>query len=102
MERSDLEHIIRAAGEIAKDDEIIIVGSQSILGQFPNARGVLILSNEADVYPKNKPEKAELINVMIGEDTHFQETHGYYAQGVGQNTAILPKGWEDRLVRVKN
>ena len=24
---------------------------------------------------------------------------GYYAQGVTQSTAILPRGWEDRLIR---
>lgn len=37
MKRSELEHIIRASGEIAGDDEIVIIGSQAILGQFPNA-----------------------------------------------------------------
>lgn len=31
-----MEHIIRAAGEIAGVKEIIILGSQSILGQFPS------------------------------------------------------------------
>ena len=37
MQRSELEHVIRACGEIAGDDEFIIIGSQAILGQFPNA-----------------------------------------------------------------
>ena len=27
--------------------------------------------------------------------------YGYYAQGVSPKTAILPQGWEDRLVRVQ-
>lgn len=35
MRRSELEHLIRAIGEIADDDEVI--GSQAILGQFPDA-----------------------------------------------------------------
>jgi hypothetical protein len=39
MRRSELEHVIRASGEIAKDDEVIIIGSQAILGQFPDAPG---------------------------------------------------------------
>ena len=30
MKRSQLEHIIRASADIADDDEIIIIGSQSI------------------------------------------------------------------------
>ena len=36
MNRNELEHIIRAAGEIAKVKKVIILGSQSILAQFPN------------------------------------------------------------------
>jgi hypothetical protein len=30
MQRSELEHVIRASGEIADDDEFIIIGSQAI------------------------------------------------------------------------
>jgi hypothetical protein len=37
MRRPDLEHIIRAAGTIANDDDLIVIGSQAILGQFPDA-----------------------------------------------------------------
>lgn len=37
MKLSDLEHLIRAAGAIADDTDIVVIGSQSILGQFPNA-----------------------------------------------------------------
>jgi hypothetical protein len=36
MTRAQLEHLIRAAAVIADDDTIVIVGSQSVLGQFPN------------------------------------------------------------------
>jgi hypothetical protein len=35
MTRSNLEHIIRAAGIIADDPDIIVIGSQAVLGQFP-------------------------------------------------------------------
>jgi hypothetical protein len=36
MRRPELEHVIRAAATVARDDEIVVVGSQAILGQFPN------------------------------------------------------------------
>ena len=36
MKRAQLEHIIRAACTIADDDELVIIGSQSILAQFPD------------------------------------------------------------------
>ena len=102
MKRSDLEHIIRASGEIAGDDEIVIIGSQAILGQFPNAPVQLLMSMEADIYPKKDPTKADKVDGAIGEGSSFHELHGYYAQGVGEKTAVLPKDWESRLVAVNN
>lgn len=102
VNRHQLEHVIRAAADIVDDDEIVIVGSQAILGQFPTAPPPLLVSNEADVYPKNKPERTDLIDGSIGEGSPFHETYGYYAQGVGENTAVLPAGWKDRLVPVCN
>ena len=102
MRRSELEHIIRASGEVSGDDEIIIIGSQAILGQFPDAPVRLLSSMEADVYPKNKPEKADKVDGAIGEGSSFHELHGYYAQGVGERTAVLPKDWENRLVVLTN
>ena len=102
MQRSELEHIIRASGDVAQDDEIVVIGSQSILGQFPNAPTRLLASMEADVYPKHNPERADRVDGAIGEGSSFHELHGYYAQGVGPETAVLPGGWQDRLVIVKN
>jgi hypothetical protein len=100
MRRPELEHLIRAAASIADDDELIIVGSQAILGQYPDAPDELCVSIEADVYPRHHPERADLIDGAIGEGSPFHETFGYYAQGVGPTTAVLPTGWETRLVPV--
>jgi hypothetical protein len=102
MQRSELEHVIHASGDVAQDDEIVIIGSQSILGQFPNAPMRLLVSMEADVYPNHNPDLAERVDRAIGEGSSFHELHGYYAQGVGPETAKLPSGWKDRLVVVKN
>ena len=102
MTRAQLEHILRAAATIAEDDEIVVLGSQSILGQFPDAPAELLVSNEVDVYPLHHQERADLIDGTIGELSPFHDTYGYYAQGVGPTTAILPPGWEHRVVRVKN
>lgn len=102
MTRSELEHLIRASGAIADDVELIIIGSQSILAQFPQAPATLRVSMETDLYPKNKPELADLVDGSIGEGSYFHEQFGYYAQGVGPKTALLPGGWEDRLVRIDN
>lgn len=60
------------------------------------------ISVEADVYPKNHPEQADLIDGSIGELSPFHSTFGYYAQGVAPETAILPVGWETRLIPVSS
>jgi hypothetical protein len=102
MKRRDLEHIIRASGTIAEVDKIIIIGSQSILGKYPDVFGLLAVSMEADVYPLEKPELADLIDGCIGELSPFHEQFGYYAQGVGPETAILPRCWHERLIEIYN
>jgi hypothetical protein len=102
VKRPDLEHIIRAAAEIANDTDIVVIGSQAILGRFPDAPQELLVSTEADVYPRNHPERADLIDGTIGEGSPFHDAYGYYAQGVDETTAILPRGWDERLIPVRN
>lgn len=52
------------------------------------------MSAEADIYPLNATHKADAIDAAIGEGSRFHETYGYYAQGVGPETACLPAGWD--------
>ena len=99
MTREELEHIIRASADITGQYEFIIVGSQSILGPVPNPESVFTMSAEADIYPLQAPDLAEKIDGAMGEGSQFHETHGYYAQGVGPDTAILPSGWLERVHR---
>jgi hypothetical protein len=102
MTREQLEHIIRASAAIAGIEDIIVIGSQSVLGQFPNAPAELLVSRAADVYPMEHPERGDLIDGSIGEGSPFERLFGYYAHGVDDSTAILPAGWRDRLVVVSN
>ena len=102
MRRAELEHVIRAAAAITDQYEIMIIGSQSILGAVPLPPQSLMESMEADVYPLQRPELADLIDGAIGEGSPFHERFGYYAQGVGPDTAVLPAGWEKRVVRIQN
>jgi hypothetical protein len=102
MKRSELEHLIRAAGRIAGERELVVIGSQAILGQFPDAPAALLRSMECDLYPRKRPKLADKVDGAIGEASKFHEQFGYYAQGVAPDTATLPGGWQHRLVRVEN
>lgn len=101
MEREQLEHLIRAAAEVTQEYELIVVGSQSLLGSVPHPPAALKMSMEADMYPLHAPEKFDLIDGALGEGSYFHDTHRYYAQGVGPETATLPEGWQTRLHRVQ-
>jgi len=102
MKRSDLEHILRACKNVTGENEFIVVGSQSVLGRFPDAPRELRQSLEVDIYPRFKPELAGLIEGSLGELSSFEQSFGYRADGVTPDTATLPAGWEDRLVRLEN
>jgi hypothetical protein len=101
MTREELEHIIRASGDITDPYEFVIVGSQAILGSVPNPEAIFTVSMEADIYPKDAPELAEKIDGAIGEGSQFHDTYGYYAHGVGSETATLPKDWQSRVHKVR-
>lgn len=101
MTRGELEHIIRASAEVTGEYEFIIIGSQSILGSLPNPVAAFTMSAEVDIYPLQSPELAERIEGALGEGSQFHETYGYYAQGVGPETAVLPTGWMNRVHRVQ-
>jgi hypothetical protein len=91
---SQLEHIIRAAAGNADKTEIVVIGSQAVLASFPDAPAELTQSMEADVFPKDSPQDALLIDGAIGELSLFHQTFGYYAHGVGADTAVLPRRLE--------
>jgi len=107
--RKQLAHLLRAsasilinAGSRAPTQELVVIGSQAILGQYPQAPGELLRSMEADLYPLREPGLADAIDGAIGELSAFHDTYGYYAQGVGPETATLPTGWIERVIRVQS
>jgi hypothetical protein len=103
VKREQLEHLIRAAGDVSGSRRLIVVGSQAILGQHPYDAPVrATLSREADLIPIDAPEAADAISGALGELSTFDESFGYHADGVGLDTATLPSGWRDRLVAIDN
>jgi len=100
--RDELEHAIRAACEIAQDDEVYIFGSQAILGQFPEAPAALRQSAEVDVSPRHRVDRVDAIDGAIGELSSFHDAFGFYVHGLPIEAAKLPSGWEHRVIRVQD
>jgi hypothetical protein len=99
MKKQELDHVLRAAGEITGERQFIIIGSQSLHGKCPDLPDEILMSAEVDLIAKAQPEKTESLN-FIGVFSRFHETHGYYADRVDESTATLPKGWKGRLVNL--
>jgi hypothetical protein len=73
MTRDEFEHVIRAAATIV-NDEIVVIGSQSIHGEVASPPASLLISREADVYPRSAPERAVEIDGAIGDGSLFDST----------------------------
>lgn len=102
MNRDQLEHVLRAASTIVDETDVLVIGSQAVLGSIPDDQlpPEATTSIEADLAFFDDPddEKADRVDGAIGELSTFHATYGYYAQGVSVSTATLPAGWRDRLV----
>src|ERR1700722_6292452 len=105
MKREDLEHIIRAAGDVLQESEVIIVGSQAILGApYEGLPKDVTLSVEVDVMATHDPDgsKELRLNGAIGEMTPFGDMEGYYAEGVEDGLCRFPEGWRERFTPVES
>ena len=102
MTREELEHAIRAAADVTQQNDLVVIGSQAVLGQYPNAPAPLLISREVDIYAPNAPEMSDMIDGALGEYSQFERSFGFFVDGVGPDTAKLPQGWEERLIPVCN
>jgi len=109
MRRDQLEHAIRTACQIIGRPEVVVIGSQSILGSFAEHElpAEATMSVEIDILPladdsDETARLADLIEGVAGEWSAFEEQHGFSIDGVDWETAVLPDGWRDRLVKVQN
>lgn len=102
MTRQQLEHAIRAACDVSDDTELLIFGSQAILGEYPDAPPELRASIEVDIQPLHRTDMVDAIDGALGELSQFHATHGFYVHGVSIEAATLPRGWEERTVAVSD
>ena len=101
MKREEFEHAVRAVGGVLGTREVLVIGSQAlhaaIAGELPReaARSVEI---DVAALSGDLERAADLIDGTLGEGSMFHSTFGYYAHGVAPTTAVLPAGWQSRLV----
>ena len=102
MRREEVRHIARAAAQVAGVTRILVVGSQAVLGTYPE--GLLperaTRSMEADIVVLDDDDAGTLANLVdgsIGYGSPFHSSFRVYADGEDKATSRLPDGWEGRV-----
>jgi len=99
MRRDQLEHAIRTACQIIEHSEVIVVGSQAILGTYDEDElpAAATMSIEVDILPiadsnEETARLADLIEGVAGEFSSLKQLHGFSIDGVDLDIAVLPDG----------
>ncbi|WP_199267542.1 DUF6036 family nucleotidyltransferase [Rhodococcus sp. JT-3] len=107
MNREDLAKAVIAACKWLDEPQVVIFGSQSLLGSYDDTElpDEATRSREVDMTPASAfrggigiDEKVSVLDVWVGEDSPFHSMHGIYVEGIHKETVVLPHGWENRLV----
>jgi len=105
----DLHRAVRAISRHFATDTVVIIGSQAILLDWPDAPALMRISGEIDAYPGNIREweaqnpgelSSEEINALFGFGSRFHIAFGFYIDGVDETTARFPADWKTRAVEI--
>lgn len=104
MTKDQFEHAVRAAAAVLNATEVLVIGSQAVHASTSQAIPEAERSIEVDIAMLGDDDGvfADVLDGAIGELSMFQETFGFYVQGVTPGTAVLPRGWQERLVRYQS
>jgi len=96
----NLAGIVRA---FAKGQEIIVLGSSSLLATFPGLGepgNLLESSFDADLLLSGCDEiLAQILDESVGAESLFERQHGYHADILRPAIVdLLPKNWRERLI----
>jgi hypothetical protein len=97
MKKRELKIALRTAAAVARETEFFVIGTQAVHAYCPRPPAEVLVSQECDIYPKNRPEAALLLDQTLGRGSAFARRHGFYIDVVTPELATLPKGWRSRL-----
>jgi hypothetical protein len=104
LRRSDIDHILRAAATLSNHSHFVLVGTGAVIATAKHIPVAMMLTEEIDIYADgvNDPDAiSDLIDASIGHLSQFHRTFGYYGDGVGPKTAMMPMDWRMRAIEYK-
>lgn len=101
MTRKELEEATRHATRVTQQREVLIIGSQAILGSYDEGqlpeRATL---SEVAIAPITYDKDYTLATIIDAELGEWSQDHGLDIQGANVTMAVLPNGWEALTVQV--
>jgi len=101
LKRLHLELAIAAAARACEDTAFHVTGRLSILGKYPGVAEELVEGEEFELFPRSRREAAGKIAGALGSQSGFRQMHGCGARASDPQDAVLPEGWQFRLVAVR-
>jgi hypothetical protein len=101
MKKKEFEEALRLVGEIARDRDLYVFGSQAIHGLLEKPPAACLISAEVDIYPMNHYQAVSLVIGKLGKGSSFATRSAYYVDCVSPDLSTLPDGWTERLVPFK-
>lgn len=98
MTKCEFETLLCKAGELARDRDFFLIGSQSLRGVCPAIPRGFPKTIEADLYPRHHPQAWGILREELGKASKFFDRHGYYLDCADPALATIPDGWLDRLI----
>lgn len=78
-----------------------MIGTGAVIATAKRLPAPMMMTQEIDLYADGIADTdtvSDLIDAMIGRDSQFHRTFGYYGDGVSPRTAIMPLDWRGRAV----
>jgi hypothetical protein len=101
MKREKVEHILRAAGRVTGKKTFVLIGSAAIVAWRDLVPMELAISRDVDMFAYDTPDAEQVSDQLdgaLGQASDFDQTFGYYCDGVGPETAVLPANWRERAL----
>ena len=99
MRKRELKAALKAAARVTGERQFFIIGSQAVHAHCQRPPAEVLLSQECDMYPRTRPQAAELLERKLGRNSTFARKHGFYVDVVTPEVASLPEQWEKRVKR---
>lgn len=98
MTKAELENLLKRAGDVARDRDFFLIGSQALRATCAAIPRDFPKTIEADLYPRRHPQAWSRLRGELGNKTKFFKQHGYYLDCTDPGLTTLPDGWMERLI----